>query len=328
MKLTLRSDGRYAAKLAGKYLYFGRDFAVAQDKLALTLDRLAKGEVQPAEEGFTVGLVIYHFLQRKRWALKSQAIKPETFAAYEAVTTTISHLFQHRLVESLTVPDFDRLRAVLSAKSPQTTKVRLGIARMVLAYAGEVGDLVRPLRFRNALKPPSAKEMRISRAARGDRLLTPDKIRQLLDTARGPLRSMIFLGLNCGLGNHDCCELTPACISGEWLHYARPKTGNDRRAWLWPETREGLTLPFSGWTTERISKAFAVLTKPLGIKHTFYDLRRTFATIAGEAGEAATSYVMGHVPDSRDMSAIYRQGFSDARVRAVCEHMRAHIYPG
>jgi hypothetical protein len=59
----------------------------------------------------------------------------------------------------------------------------------------------------------------------------------------------------------------------------------------------------------------------------FYTLRRTFRTVADEAkDEAATVHVMGHADDDTDMSATYRQEISDARLKAVTDHVRSWLF--
>ena len=59
----------------------------------------------------------------------------------------------------------------------------------------------------------------------------------------------------------------------------------------------------------------------------FYALRHTFETIAGETkDQIAVDYVMGHAPDSRDMSAVYRERIGDDRLAAVAEHVRAWLF--
>ena len=53
---------------------------------------------------------------------------------------------------------------------------------------------------------------------------------------------MILLAINCGFGNRDCAALPISLVeSGSaWLDYPRPKTGVERRLYLWPETRSAL----------------------------------------------------------------------------------------
>jgi integrase len=60
---------------------------------------------------------------------------------------------------------------------------------------------------------------------------------------------------------------------------------------------------------------------------TFYDLRRTFQTIAEGAHDlVAVQSIMGHAPASADMSAVYRQRVDDDRLRAVSDHVRAWLF--
>jgi integrase len=325
MTLTLRTDGRYAAKIDGRYLYFGRDLEAATHKYNVYLERLRTGEVQPTEGGFTVGHLLDMFRHRKVLAVQTGSIKQETFDTYVTVMDRIAKLYKRRLVASLTVTDFDKLRADLSA-GVQTTRSRLGIARMIFYFANESGLLEKPLRYRDALKTPSAKELRIARAASGPKLVTAKEIQSLIGAAEPSMRSMILLGINVGLGNNDCALLTADKISGEWIDYARPKTGNPRRCWLWPETRAGLELPFDGWNTENISKRFSALARELGIGRTFYDLRRTMATVGFASGlRDATSFILGHVAAPGDMGAVYRQLIPDDQLRAVSEHVRNYV---
>jgi integrase len=53
---------------------------------------------------------------------------------------------------------------------------------------------------------------------------------------------MIYLGINCGLGNHDCAMLRFDHLNLQrgWVDFPRPKTGIDRRCPLWPETVQAL----------------------------------------------------------------------------------------
>src|SRR5262249_35687991 len=58
----------------------------------------------------------------------------------------------------------------------------------------------------------------------------------------------------------------------------------------------------------------------------FYTLRHTFRTVADEAkDQPAADYIMGHeVPH---MSTVYRETISDARLKAVSDHVRAWLFP-
>ena len=69
-----------------------------------------------------------------------------------------------------------------------------------------------------------------------------DELRSIIDKAGVQLRAMIYLGINCGLGNNDCAMLPMRDLDLDkgWLDFPRPKTGVERRCPLWPETVEAL----------------------------------------------------------------------------------------
>ena len=59
----------------------------------------------------------------------------------------------------------------------------------------------------------------------------------------------------------------------------------------------------------------------------FYDLRRTFQTVAEGARDlAAAQAIMGHAPPASDMSALYRQRVDDDRLRAVVDHVHNWLF--
>jgi integrase len=61
--------------------------------------------------------------------------------------------------------------------------------------------------------------------------------------------------------------------------------------------------------------------------HSFYDLRRTFQTVAeGAHVLVAVQAIMGHTPKSNDMAAIYRQRVEVVRLLNVTNFMRQWLY--
>jgi len=173
--------------------------------------------------------------------------------------------------------------------------------------------------------------------------------------ASQPLRTMILLALNGGLGNSDVAKLPLSALDlkAGWLTFPRPKTGIARRIPLWPSTIASLrqwiadrpdgkdanglvfvTCRGGSWSKiaadNPVCKETAKLLKRLGLHHkglNFYSLRRTFRTIASEArDEPAADAIMGHAPRSDDMAAVYRQQIDEARLRAVVDHVGKWLF--
>ena len=179
-----------------------------------------------------------------------------------------------------------------------------------------------------------------------------------ISPARQPMRAMILLAINGGLGATDLARLPKSITEGEWLNYPRPKTGVKRRIPLWPETREALDEaidrrptpknqaddalcfitkqgnPFvrlgpSGTSNiDHLSSEFSKLLVASGLKRKglgFYALRHGFETIAGESrDQPAVDAIMGHEDGS--MSSRYRERISDERLEAVVNHVRTWLF--
>jgi integrase len=193
--------------------------------------------------------------------------------------------------------------------------------------------------------------MRLHHAQKGLRLFTADEIRRLIHAADQPLKAMVLLGINAGLGNTDCGRLPLSALDLEagWLDYPRRKTGIARRCWLWSGTqaavREALeqrptpknaadaglvfiTKYGNPWNDDStVTHEMRKLLDKLGINghRNFYTRRHTFRTIADESkDQPAVDHIMGHARD--DMASVYRERISDERLRAVAEHVRRWLY--
>jgi integrase len=116
------------------------------------------------------------------------------------------------------------------------------VIRGLFKYAYEINLLDKPTRYSKVFERPSATLKRKSRRAtelqNGKRLFEPDEVRAMLHEANTPLRAMILLGINGGLGNTDCARLPIAAVSLDKavLEFDRPKSGIERVVPLWPET--------------------------------------------------------------------------------------------
>ena len=186
----------------------------------------------------------------------------------------------------------------------------------------------------------------------------------MLDTATYPLRAMILLGINCGLGNTDCANLRFEHIDLDEARfdYTRGKTGIHRWGPLWPETVEalreaierrpppkdisarevvfitkyGLTWCQKGDRSDPIAQEMRKLCKKLGIHQKgvgFYSLRHTFYTIGKKSKDlTAVKFIMGHVEEANDMGAFYDEDDFDEeqvdvqRLQAVTNFVRDWLF--
>ena len=362
--LTAHPAGYWCKKIRGKIHYFGPwdDPDSALTKYNEQKDALHAGK-KPREPtaGTTVRDAVNRLLNAKRRAVLSGELSPRTLACYKEATDAIIAAFgKNRLVCDLDPEDFASLRNRLAKRyGPHGLGTRIQCARSVFKFAFDSGLIDCPVRYGLEFKRPSKKTLRLHRAKQGKKLLTPEEIRKLLDTAGTPMKAMVLLGLNCGFGNADCGKLplTALDLKAGSIDFPRPKTGIPRRCLLWPETvaaiREAiarrpkpknetdaclvfLTKRGAAWHREKgsignrpITHEFAKLLGALDINARkgigFYTLRHVFRTVADEAkDQPAADFIMGHeVPH---MSSVYRETISDARLKAVTDHVHAWLF--
>ena len=353
--------GVWAKKIRGKMYYFGpwADPDGALKKYLEHKDDLHAGrKTRPDPEALTVRELANAFLNAKQALVDAGELSPLTWGDYKTACDEIVAAFgKNRLLADVGPDDFAQLRDKLARKwGPQRLSKTIQFVRCAFKYAYEAGLLDRPVRFGPEFKRPSKKVLRLHRAKQGPKLFMPEDVRKLLDAASVHVRGMVLLGINCGFGNSDCGNLPQAALDLErgWVDYPRPKTGISRRCSLWPETvaaiRESLAnrptpqkeehagLVFltrcgdswhTGTTDGPLSREMGKLLRRLGINGRkglgFYTLRHTFRTIADEAkDQPAADYIMGH--EVAHMSSVYRETISDARLKAVSEHVRRWLY--
>jgi integrase len=357
--LTAHPAGVWCKKIRGKIHYFGPwdDPDAALAKYLEQKDALHAGrKPREATGGVTVKDTCNAFLNAKQALLDAGELSPRTWADYKRMADeAVAHLGKARLVADLDPDDFAGLRNKLAKKwGPHLLKKALQYVRSIFKHGYESGLIERPVRFGPGFKRPSMKTLRLHRAEQGPRLFTAEEIRRLLGAARQPLRAMILLGINCGFGNSDCGNLPRSALdlATGWIDHPRPKTGVARRCPLWPETvqalHEALAERPCPKKAEHSGLAFvtkygqpwakdddpAVVTKEmrkalnqLGIngRRNFYTLRHTFRTVADEAkDQPSADHIMGH--EVSHMSSVYRETISDARLRAVADHVRNWLF--
>jgi len=353
------AQGYWAKKIRGKTHYFGpwADPDGALEKYLAQKDALHSGRKPREEAGAaTVHVLVNRFLNEKKALVASGELSPRTWTDYKgACDEIVRSLGKSRRLEDVAPEDFALLRKRMAKKwgVHRLGKV-IQCIRCVFKFGYEAALLATPMRFGSGFKRPSKKTLRLAKAKRGPMLFTAAEIRQLIEAAGIPLRAMVLLGINAGLGNSDCANLTLPTVDLKtgWATYPRPKTGVERRFHLWPETVQAIeealarrpepkeqadvdlvfiTKPGLGWGKDiadsPVTKETRKVLDKLGIDggRNFYVLRHTFRTVADATrDQPAIDHIMGHAAD--DMASIYRERISDDRLKAVGDYVRNWLF--
>ncbi len=361
-------SGQWAKKIRGKTHYFGREADAALNKYLEQRDDLQAGRTPRDKTGeLTLRQLANRFLNSKRLQMEAGELSARTWNDYYNTCESMTEFFgKDRSVLDLRPEDFDRYRADLAkTRGPVSIGNSILRTRIVCKWAYDNELLDRPVRFGTGFRRPSKKTMRKEKHARGSKLFTADEIRGLLDAAKGQLRAMILLGMNCGFGQGDIAEMKLGAIdlAGGWATYPRPKTGIMRRIPLWPETVKALTDVIASRATPRdaadaelvfltiqgrrwirqgkavdkdsiyfndyVATEFDKLLRKLSMKRTglgFYGLRHTFRTVGDAAkDQPAIDLIMGHTRG--DMAEEYRERIDDDRLQAVVNVVHVWLWP-
>lgn len=239
---------RWAKVIRGKRHYFGSVAAgwqAALEKYQREKDDLQAGRT-PREnrDGLTVGDLCNKFLATKRHLVDTGELSPRSFIDYHATCKTlVEHFRPGRFVDDLAADDFEGLRRALAkTRNPVTLGNEIQRVRVLCKYAYDSGLIDRPMRYGPTFKRPSKTTLRRERQKKGLRMFEAAELKRIIAAAGVPLKAMILLGVNCGLGNNDVGLLPLSAVNLEtgWLDYPRPKTAIHRRCWLWPETIEAI----------------------------------------------------------------------------------------
>ena len=337
--------------------------ASAQAALELWLeqkDALLAGRVPRPKgdnaDGPTLRELVNKFLTAKKEKQDCGELSPFSFLAYHKLSEkVIAHFGIDRLLSDIRQEDFQSLRAKWAmTKGPALLGSEINRTKAIFNFAYRTELIEKPIKFGEGFKKPSLKAMRLHRAERGENMFEADELRRIIEAAEQPLKAMILVGANCAFGNSDVgtMPMKSLDLKGGWINFHRGKTGIARRCPLWKETqtalREWLAMrptpvaeanadlvfltPRGGsWIPNLTHRPLTLQTKKLldslgiGGRRSFYSLRHTFETIAGDSlDQVATGAIMGHVDSS--MSANYRERISDARLQAVAEHVRTWLF--
>ena len=238
-------SGRWAKKIRGKLHYFGKladGHEAALESYLEDKDDLQAGRTPRAHrDGVTVGDLLVDFLTHKRAMRDGGELTPRTYFDYVSTCERVEKAFGvRRLVTDLAAHDFAALRKQLAKrmKSPVVLANEITRVKMPFKYGYDNGLIDAVPRYGSLFNKPSAKTIRLARHAKPLRLFSPAQLLRIIVASSLPLRAMILLGANCGFGNTDCAQLNFEALDldGGWVSFPRPKTGEPRRAKLWPET--------------------------------------------------------------------------------------------
>ncbi len=361
--LQKHPSGQWCKKIAGKLYYFGSGtWQEALERFQKEHDSIRLGA--RIVETPTVHDLVERFLDHKRAAMDSGELSIRMWNDYYAICARILEFFgKTQQLGQLSPQRFTEFRRKLQEGiSTVTLGNRVRMSRVVFRFAHDSRLIDKPIDMANCFELPPAKAVRKQRYDRqqrdGFRMLDPEDIGSLLEVLRGPMRSMVLLGLNCGLGNTDCSELPKGAVDLQrgWLTFPRPKTMVMRECPLWPETVEALRdsiaarpaardpkddqkvfltrsgrpwvkVTANGANDDAIAKEFSKVLQDLKMKRpglNFYALRHTFQTVGESAGDlVAVRSIMGHVDSS--MSGLYREFVSEERLRAVVDYVREQL---
>jgi integrase len=375
--LTPPAVGAWQKKITGRIYYFGRWTRMVNGKLERVpgdgwkealeqhqkvADDLHAGRRPRVDwDGLTVVELCDRFLVAKNRKLEARELSEQAMVDYKLTTDLIVATFgRSRPVADLRPEDFEKLRAKMAERwGPVRLANTITRIKSISKYGFDNGLLDKPVRFGSEFKKPDKAVLRRHRAKRGELMLEAGELRSLIAAARQPLKAMVLLGVNAGLGNFDVATLQKSALDFDagWLDFPRTKTGIPRRAPLWPETvaaiREALAarprprekvdaecvvlteqgrrwVRNVGTRNDNVGTQFRVLLGQLGMRRPrigFYTLRHVFRTVADAARDpVAADLIMGHTEPS--MAGEYRERIDDERLVAVAEHVRQWLIGG
>jgi integrase len=207
--------------------------------------------------------------------------------------------------------------------SPVSIKRNRVQAKTILRYLEKKGIKIGDL---EPLKSPPARALRESRNKL--RMFAPEQARTLVERSDRTMRAAHLLAFNAAFTQIDLLNMPT--VEGEWLNFPRVKTGIQRIAWLWPETREALNgVRFDHLDRWRIGRRHREISTEAGIRGlSFVAARRSWLTWASASGaqQFALDAVMGHVPQGIQ-ATYYRCRIYKKPIREVCEFTR-QVYLG
>lgn len=348
--------GQWMKKFKGKQHYFGNNSEAALKLYLKQKDHLMAGVEPPSDKtDISVRDLVNHYLAHREHDRDSPEtstnhISKGTFAEYRDTGRVMVDLWDRRSVEMLRPLDFAELRHKLDSGSPDRLRRRMTNVRSIFKWGRSVGLVNSDAKYGNEFDLADKSQLRKARANKKEPIFSAETINAALNVAGPQMKAFILLGVNCGYYAKDISDLRNSYIDGEFIQFAREKTGIDRRCWLWPETREAiaaakapdnaedrvflskrgkpLNVVHGRNRTDLIANTWQDIKKRIGLKGEsagFKCFRHTFRTEAdGAKDPEAVRMVMGHTDGS--VGEIYRHRFDDERLIAVAQHVRHWLF--
>lgn len=243
------ATGYWAKKVRGKLHYFGKVASDPKGEAALSQwneekdDLLAGRTPRRKDDGaLTIAALFNQFLTFKQDRVASGELDLRTWQDYfRACESVVDVLGKDTSVEGLTPEDFERLRRELAkGRSPVSLKNAITRIRVAFDWGFDSDRMTRPVRYGKAFDKPSKKVLLLARHKAGKKQFSREEILAILEAASVPMKAMILLAINTGIGNRDLARLPKADVAGGWLDSPRQKTAAARRAKLWPETAKAV----------------------------------------------------------------------------------------
>lgn len=346
----------FTKKFQGKAYYFGPDPQTALEAYLKQKDYLIAG-VEPPKDNTDISVrdLVNHYLihrEQDRGSKKTSTnhISDRTFAEYKDTGRVMVELWDRRSVAMLRPMDFATLRHKLDSGSPDRLRRRMTNVRSIFKWGRSVGLINVDVKYGNEFDLADKSQLRKAKANRKEPILDAATINAALEAAWPAMKAFILLGINCGFYSKDINDLRNSYVDGEFIQFAREKTGIDRRCWLWPETREAIAaakapenaedrmflskrgkplhVPHGLNRTDLIACNWTELKKLIGLKREnsgFKCFRHTFRTEAdGAKDPEAVRMVMGHTDGS--VGEFYRHRFDDERLIAVAQYVHDWLF--
>ncbi len=351
--MTAVGNGQWRRIYRGKPYYFGTwddpKAAFERWKAEWPLITGGNAEDRKAPTGSaTVHGVCTEFLNSYEAKVARGDRSNRSYRVYREIGAKLVKLLgQSTYVSQLTPRLFGRVMEKISAEWGVHRRTNFVVyTRAIFKWAKDSRLIDRLPEYGPDFRAPPRAIIRQHKQATKRTRLTPDDLVMLLGAADPQMRLMILLGISCGFGPTDVATLRAADVNlnTKLIDYTRHKTAMPRVSPLWPHAvdlfrsilRPGRDLVFiqessrfRGWdyNDELVTKQFRRLVQWLGINASFYDLRRTFATVAnGARDKDAARVIMGQRVES-----VFDDYVQDAspvpveRLTAVSDYVRAWV---